>query len=67
MSISELERIAMDKALAGKSVHKHNGSDYGLVTKDESEEDNRAVLIPQKDGYEPSKRNWNFSFSCITD
>ena len=51
LSISELERIAMDKATDGKSIYKHGGKDYGFITKDESEEGGRAVLVPRKDGY----------------
>lgn len=41
----------MDKATDGKSIYKHGGKDYGFITKDESEEGGRAVLVPRKDGY----------------
>lgn len=51
VSLKDLEKIAMDKAMKGEPVLSHKGTDYGFSTTEKSEDGPREVLVPQKNGY----------------
>ncbi|KAF2794987.1 hypothetical protein K505DRAFT_274122 [Melanomma pulvis-pyrius CBS 109.77] len=51
VSLASLKELAMDKALEGDAVLKHNSIDYGFSAGGKNEHATRSVLIPQQRGF----------------
>lgn len=66
LSLSELKKITMDKALAGAPILSDNGIDYGFVAGQSDELGEREVLIPRQNGYKAGRLSVPFIRYLLT-
>jgi hypothetical protein len=53
VSLKDLSKVDMDKAMGGEAVLSYKGTDYGLVKTEKSEDGTRDIFVPRKNGLDP--------------
>jgi hypothetical protein len=73
VSLKDLSKMDMDKAMGGEAVLSYKGADYGLVKTEKSEDGTRDIFVPRKNGMDPGMLAMTTrvivadSLSCCTD
>ncbi|KAE8846840.1 hypothetical protein HRS9122_03747 [Pyrenophora teres f. teres] len=53
VSLKDLEELAMDKVMGGEAVLSYKGTDYHFSQAEKSDEGERKVFVPRKNGLKP--------------